>query len=666
MAASYGILACLLTWPLPLSIRTRLLGDPAGDLGVYVWNLWIFRHELIRHAHLPFSTDHLFGATDPADFSLHNYAPIAGVLGAPLMGTLGVVATFNVVLLLCITMTGLATFALVRYLGLSRQASWWAGVFFMASPVLTAKEVAHFSLVIAAPLPLFLLALLRTLDRRRIRDAVLLGAVTALATYSDAYYGIYCVLMGALVVGFRFLRVQWPERPAPWPRAVVASKLVAALVALVIAARLVLGPSRLALGPFALSIQTWYTPMLLLLASCALCGWLMWRPTIRLDAAAGHLRQCAQLGVIAVASCLIVLLPQLTGLVIRFAEDRLPDGQVFWRTSPAGLDALAYFAPNPSHPWFGERTRQWFTPSTPDAFPELVASFSFVAMALVGLAVRRRPLPRLWVVFTGIFVALSLGPFVHVAGVNTFIAGPWALLRYLPVVGLARSPARFAIVAALGLAVLAAYAYEELRQRGVMGRAATVLLVLAAAFELLPAPRYLHSAAIPEIYRHIAIAANADEAGRLLELPTGIRDGTSSLGNYSALSSYFQTSHRRPLVGGYLSRVSGSRKRESNRMPMFRALMMLSEGEVLSEEQARGAREGSDRFLRRSCTRFVMVDKRHASPALQRFAIESLHLILVEEDDAHALYTPIDPPLCDPPTFQRRWSDLSWLYQPAE
>ncbi len=94
-AAGYVLLPCILTWPLPLHLRTHLLGDPSGDLGVYVWNLWIFRHELLRHGHLPFSTDHVFAYTGGADFSLHNYTPIAGALGAPLIGALGVVGAFN-------------------------------------------------------------------------------------------------------------------------------------------------------------------------------------------------------------------------------------------------------------------------------------------------------------------------------------------------------------------------------------------------------------------------------------------------------------------------------------------------------------------------------------------------------------------------------------------
>lgn len=55
----------------------------------------------------PFSTDHVFAYRGGADFSLHNYTPIAGILGAPLIGTLGVVGALNVVMLASITLSGL-------------------------------------------------------------------------------------------------------------------------------------------------------------------------------------------------------------------------------------------------------------------------------------------------------------------------------------------------------------------------------------------------------------------------------------------------------------------------------------------------------------------------------------------------------------------------------
>ena len=55
-----------------------------------------------------------------------------------------------------------------------------------------------------------------------------------------------------------------------------------------------------------------------------------------------------------------------------------------------------------------------------------------------------------------VFGLLALGPFIHVAGINTYVPGPWALLRYVPLVGLVHTPARFSIVLMLAVAVVVA------------------------------------------------------------------------------------------------------------------------------------------------------------------------------------------------------------------
>jgi len=191
-----------------------------------------------------------------------------------------------------------------------------------------------------------------------------------------------------------------------------------------------------------------------------------------------------------------------------------------------------------------------------------VAAFSLVGFAL--LAVTWRWLPRFWVWFTALFVALSLGPFVHIAGINTYIPGPWAFLRYVPVIGMARAPSRFSIVAALGMSVLAGFALDVWlrRSRGWSRRAMVACVLGALALELTPAPRQLYSADVPDVYQLVSAGA---ESSVLLELPTGIRDGTSSIGDFNASTQFFQTRHHRPLVGGYLSRVSRWRKDENRR-----------------------------------------------------------------------------------------------------
>jgi len=517
----------------------------------------------------------------------------------------------------------------------------------MASPVLTARETEHFSLITAAPLPLFIWAVLRTLDTKRARDAVLVGALVALATYSDAYYGIYCVIAGAFVVAWRFVRIarRKVDRPAvTWP---LDSGI--ALLGLTIAWRVLTGSTAIVVAGIRIGLQTLYTPMLLLTLLLGLRGWLVWRPTTRLHDPERTFRILLQRGCLAVAVCLALMMPLLVGIGYRFVDDRLPETVTRWRTSPTGVDLLGSFLPNPLHPWFGAYTRAWF--ATDVAFPEFVASFSIAALAVIGAGAAMRVLPSMWLAFTLLFTLLSLGPFVQVAGVNTYVPGPWAILRYVPIVDMARSPSRFVIVTTLGLSLLFAFALSGMRRRladlsvGTAGSAGiTALIAMALAIELVPAPRTLYSTEVPEVYQ--MIQATADEAGRVLELPLGVRDGTSTLGRSDAAPQFFQTRHHRPIVGGYLSRVSRWRKRENSRSPVLRAIFELSGGNSPSEDLVTAARQARDAFLQRSCVRFVVVNKRQASQELGAFATDILRLRLIHDDPAYQLLSPIDPPPC--------------------
>src|SRR3990170_8112452 len=92
---AYVALALVQAWPLPLHLGTHLTGQPAGDTGVYVWNLWIFRHELINLGTTPLRTLEILPLAGPTDLSLHNYTIFADLLALPLLGWLDLIRTFN-------------------------------------------------------------------------------------------------------------------------------------------------------------------------------------------------------------------------------------------------------------------------------------------------------------------------------------------------------------------------------------------------------------------------------------------------------------------------------------------------------------------------------------------------------------------------------------------
>jgi hypothetical protein len=246
------------------------------------------------------------------------------------------------------------------------------------------------------------------------------------------------------------------------------------------------------------------------------------------------------------------------------------------------------------------------------------------------------------------FALLALGPFVQIGRVNTQIPTPWTLLRYVPVIGSARMPARFMAVTTMGFAVLMAYALTALSQRFPNRRRVLLSAIgVLLAFELSPAPLNLYSAAIPSVFDVV----KADPRPvRVLELPTGVRDGLSSIGNFSAQSQFNQTYHGKGLIGGYLSRVPPSTKACYRRLPVTAALMEISEGQKLTRGQLERAVAGSNDFIKTTNLGYVVMDTGRVSNDLRAFATLLLGLTKVAEADGYELYVPRSPVTRPPQT----------------
>jgi hypothetical protein len=636
--AGYSAAAIGLSWPLPLHLGTHLTGSPAGDTGVYIWNQWVFRHELLVNRSLPYFTDSIFAFTGRANLSLHNYTTFQNLLALPLMPRLGVVATFNVVYLLMTVLTAYATFLLARHITGRDAESWLAGLLFAWSPILVTRGTAHFSMVAAAPLAVFILLLLRAVTRERPRDALALGATMWWAASTDVYFAVYCLIIAATFLLARVIRLE--RRSAAASRRVVPWTLDVLLLCVggLMLAMLISGGWQFRVLGRLTRMQTLYTPMLLFTALCVARALWYYRAAfagVSRDDVWRLVRATSVAGVVAT----FMLSPVLYAIGVRIADGQWDSSQVFWRSSPAGVDALAFILPNPNHPFAPEALRAWLTPR-PDAYAENVASLTLMGLAVIAGAWRAGwRIPRMWAALGVTFGTLALGPFVHVAGINTFMPGPWAFLRYVPIVGLARTPARFSIVVMLIVAVLFAAALAWLGQR--WPRRRTLVLSAVAGllvFELLPVPRVLYSAEVPAVYRRVAAApGNA----RVLDLPFGLRDGTSSYGDFSARSQYFQTMHQKPLAGGYLSRIASRRVAAARRDPMVAALITLSEGHPLDPRLEGALVEQGPSFASRARVGFVVIDRTRASAALRTFAVRALRLELLERDGAFELYRPV-------------------------
>jgi hypothetical protein len=639
---AYAAVAIAFTWPLAANLGTRLTGGTGGDTGVYVWNQWVFHHEFGRNGNFPYFTDTLFGAERPANLSLHNYTRFQNLIAAPLMQRLGVVTTFNVVYLLMTVLTAYTTFLLARHVTGRSAESWIAGLVFAWSPLLVTRGMGHFSLVAAAPLAIFLLVLMRADGHERLRDAALLGVAMGWAASTDVYYAVYCLLIGAIFVVARLVSIE-PSPSAGHARAArwgldVLILCMGGLVAAMAAS----GGWELTFLGRPLRMRSLYTPVLVLTALVvARAAWQFrasFVPVSRADVWR-FARLTAATGLVGAA----VTSPVLYAAALRLTGGDFTVPSIFWRSSPPGVDLLALVLPNPNHPLTPPAIAEWVT-SRPNGYLENVASIPFVAIAVLLIAGRMGWRPsRWWLGLAVLFGCLALGPFVHVAGVNTYVPGPWAFLRYVPLVGLAHTPARFSVVLMLALAVLLATALTWLGRRYPARRPALLVCTgLLLGFELLPAPMTLHSAEIPPIYRRVA--ADTRDV-KLLELPFGIRDGTSSIGNFSARTQFYQTAHEKTIMGGYLSRLSSRRVADLRGDPVRNALAILSEDRRLTPQQEIELLTRGPAFVRAWNIGYVVIDRDATSDVLLGMAIKAFRLDHVETNGPLSLYvTAATPP----------------------
>ena len=633
---AYTSVAVLFAWPIPARISDALPGDPSGDTGVYVWNLWVFRHEILAHHEFPFLTREILAFEPRAvPLTLHNYTTVANLMALPLVGRLGVVATYNLITIGSGVLAAYAAFLYAaRRTGGDYAAAFVGGLLFGFNPFMTARTTAHFSLVQAAPLPIFGLLMLNMFNRPTLRLAAAAGLVVAWAYLSDPYYAVYCLLILLFTAGYALVAVE--RRPAPvkriWWRMLVDLALLC--VAGLIVGVAVRGGGRFEVLGLRLSMTHLYTPVLIFTCLLAVRLWMLLQPRFARAATLGlaHLKAAA----VAAFVCAAALGPVLYAMAAPGGGQTWRGPRVLWRSSAPGVDAAAWLTPNPFHPLWGAHAGGWLS-RLPNGIEENVASISWVALAVIAVAAKTGGLRGAsgWLAFTGLFAVLSLGPFVRLATVNSYVPTPWALLRYMPVIGAARMPTRLTVLVMLGVSMLLALAVAHLRGRSPLRRFLIPLVTALLVFELLPSPRPVFSASVPPIHRFVA----ADPRPvRLLNLPFGLKDGLSERGGFSARYQYFQTFHEKPLIGGYLSRLPDGALTRYRRDKVLRVLLRLSEGRALDPGMKEAAVAAGPEFVQRMQMGYVLVDTGLCTPELTEFAKQAFSLVPVAAEAPYELY----------------------------
>jgi hypothetical protein len=226
----------------------------------------------------------------------------------------------------------------------------------------------------------------------------------------------------------------------------------------------------------------------------------------------------------------------------------------------------------------------------------------------------------------------AFGSHVHVAGLNTAFIMPAAVLQFIPIVSNARMPGRAMVVVYLALAMLAAFALGDIRARGrTIAVIALVAVVVAIDFWIAPFP--ITRVGCSRIYSTLR---DRPEPGTVAELPLAMGDGLGSMttiNDRAALAC--QMIHERPIIGGFIARLSPRIVARYEADPLLASWLRLSGAQIAAGtlDAAHAAAR-----LRADGIAFVLLNRSTASPQLREHVEHQLPLRLIAEQDERALY----------------------------
>lgn len=232
-ALFFALLAALATWPLIASLDQLPANASApADARLFLWDLWWVKTALAAGEN-PLRTDLLFAPHGTA-LVFHGLALPQALATLPLQalrpGLAGLTLAYGAVVLGSFMLAGWAAHRLALRVVGDPGAALFCGAAFTLQSLHFASTVRFHALAIEW-LPIVVLALLRALERGRVRDGVWLGLAFAAAFYASVEYAYFLLIVGASLVAFEvWVRGERAAALGWWWRAALVAAVVAGLV----------------------------------------------------------------------------------------------------------------------------------------------------------------------------------------------------------------------------------------------------------------------------------------------------------------------------------------------------------------------------------------------------------------------------------------------------
>jgi hypothetical protein len=258
---------------------------------------------------------------------------------------------------------------------------------------------------------------------------------------------------------------------------------------------------------------------------------------------------------------LVFILTILTPFIILFSFEKnfnefVIHKQVVNSSSTCNTNIEGFITPNINNPFFS-MVDQKVNLDTPSYF----LGWGILVIAIISIIKNWKIKLIKDVTFIGLFfLLLSFG--TNVKYFDSILAeGKYTLFYYflkLPILGAIDCPIRFPIVIQLCIAILVAFFVASHKK---------VFRVFIAVFALLiieygTTNINFSSTKIPTVYEHLT---KQDSSKTLLEIPSGLTESKGAFGydwSMQALNSrqmYWQTFHKKPKVGIYMSRITNEK-----------------------------------------------------------------------------------------------------------
>ncbi len=599
--AIYFLLALALTYPLVTHLTTHVSGQGVDD-PAQTWSLWWAKFSLLNLGTSPLTTDYLFY---PVGINLVAYTPtfLNGVLSLPLQLVSSVVVAQNLLVYFVLVVGGYGTFLLAREI-LARQgvasdlAAALAGAVYAFGAWHIHYADATYMLLSNEWLPFYVLYLIR-LDRGRWRDGAMAGLFLVLSAWTELTLVLFLAILTGLYLVYRAVAGWSDERRRTAlhdERPFVSAQ-----------GKLRTKDERKSAGPLGLITSI-----------------------LRPSSFVANLLLLAAIGLIGSSPLVLNLMAdtQRFGYYLAAGMGRV---QIF------SAEPISFFVPSPEHPLLGAWASNITQANTRYAF----IGYAVLLLAGLGLYFQRAARQaRFWAAAALFFSLVMLGPTLLLAGQNSGIILPFALLRTIPFVNANRYPVRFNVMLMLALTPLVAFGAAYLlraRRRALLGG-----LVVLLAFEQLVIPIPLSDLRVPAVFQTIQ-AEPGDFA--VLELPLGWRGSAALQGKMQDQAQFYQTVHQKRLLGGITSRTPAFKFQYFLEAPVINSFIALETGREIDNVRWSQDRAVAPAVLRFFNIRYVDVNRALADPRLQQYALDVLPLQEIYRDETRTLYrvAPLQP-----------------------